>query len=276
MRRDPSNADSDSAGHRAAPKVQGSQTLLRGIDMLDKVIDGPIKLAELSQRMGLTRSTTHRLANALIDRGFLTYLPRDGYQLGPKLIQLGFLAQSQADIVQIARPRMEDLAARTEDTVHLGRLDNDSALYLDKIPGRRRVEISSRIGDRQPLTSTGLGKALLIDSSEAEWERLFQTDQAHGAPKADQAVWFDRMRGYAEAGHAFDLEENEDLIRCVAAPIRDVSGRIVAAISVSSAAQYMDDARMAELSGEVRETAQRISGDLGWSPDVRPPRRGRR
>jgi DNA-binding IclR family transcriptional regulator len=276
MRRDTSNAESEPQTAKAGPKVQGSQTLIRGLDMLDKVIDGPVKLAELSQRMGLTRSTTHRLANALIDRGFLTYLPRDGYQLGPKLIQLGFLAQSQADIVQIARPRMEELATRTEDTVHLGRLDGDLALYLDKIPGRRRVDISSRIGDRQPLTSTGLGKALLIDGNEAEWERLFQSDQAQGAPKAERGTWFERMRGYAEAGHAYDLEENEDLIRCVAAPVRDVSGKIVAAISVSSAAQYMDDDRMAELSSEVRETAQRISTDLGWSPDVRPPRRGRR
>lgn len=276
MRRDASNAESGAAEAKTGPKVQGSQTLVRGLDMLDKVIDGPIKLAELSQRMSLTRSTTHRLANALIDRGFLTYLPRDGYQLGPKLIQLGFLAQSQADIVQIARPRMEELAAATEDTVHLGRMDGDLALYLDKIPGRRRVEISSRIGDRQPLTSTGLGKALLIDASEAEWERLFGEDQAHGAPKADHEIWFGRMREYAEAGHAFDLEENEDLIRCVAAPIRDVSGKIVAAISVSSAAQYMDDKRMSDLSADVRETAQRISGDLGWSPDVRAPRRNRR
>jgi DNA-binding IclR family transcriptional regulator len=78
------------------------------------------------------------------------------------------------------------------------------------------------------------------------------------------------------AGHAFDLEENEDQIRCVAAPVRDVSGKIVAAISVSSAAQYMDDDRMAALSAEVRETAQKISTDLGWSRDVRPPRRARR
>jgi DNA-binding IclR family transcriptional regulator len=273
MRVKASNPESPTTGEAKRPKVQGSQTLTRGLDMLDKVIDGPVKLADLSERMGLTRSTAHRLANALIDRGFLTHLPRDGYQLGPKLLQLGFLAQSQADVVRIARARIEDLAARTEDTVHLGRLDADLALYLDKIPGRRRIEISSRVGDRQPLTSTGLGKALLIDSSEAEWERLFEADQAHGAPKADRELWFERMRAYAQAGHAFDLEENEDLIRCVAAPVRDASGNIVAAISVSSAAQYMDDARMAELSEEVRATAGRISTDLGWSPDMRPARR---
>lgn len=278
MERSTSNVESaeGAAPAAGASKIQGSQTLLRGLDMLDKVVDGPVKLAELSARMGLTRSTTHRLANALIDRGFLSYLPRDGYQLGPKLIQLGFLAQSQADIVQIARPRMEALAAETEDTVHLGRMDGDLALYLDKISGRRRVEISSRIGDRQPLTSTGLGKALLIDTAETEWERLYAADMAREQQHTDHGVWFERMRSYARAGHAFDLEENEDLIRCVAAPVRDVSGRIVAAISVSSAAQYMDDDRMAALSAQVRGTAEAISTDLGWSAEMRPARKHRR
>jgi hypothetical protein len=74
------------APEKADPaKASGSQTLQRGLDLLDQVIDGPVRLAELSERMGLTRSTTHRLANALVDRGFLTFLPREGYQLGPKL-----------------------------------------------------------------------------------------------------------------------------------------------------------------------------------------------
>ncbi|WP_375197838.1 IclR family transcriptional regulator [Sphingobium sp.] len=254
-------------------KASGSQTLQRGLDLLDQVIDGPVKLAELSERMGLTRSTTHRLANALVDRGFLTFLPREGYQLGPKLLQLGFLAQSQADVVQIARPHLEALAASSEDVVHLGRLDGEQALYLDKIPGRRRVEISSRIGDRQPLTSTGLGKALLLDDSEANWHRLFDADQAAGTHPIGYDTWLERMRDYAAEGRSFDLEENEDQIRCVAAPVRDASGTIIAAISLSSAAQYMDDARMQTLSQDVVGTARKISADLGWTPGVKPPRR---
>lgn len=275
MRQKPSNEESPIATEgdaepdaKGAGKAQGSQTLVRGLDLLDQVIDGPVKLAELSQRMGLTRSTTHRLANALIDRGFLTFLPREGYLLGPKLLQLGFLAQGQADIVQIARPRIEELASQTEDTVHFGRLDSDLALYLDKIPGRRRVDISSRIGDRQPLSSTGLGKALLLDDSEARWTAIFEAEHPAGTRRPDFDLWMERMRGYVASGHAYDLEENEDLIRCVAAPVRDASGRIVGAISVSSAAQYMDDARMATLSVNVRGTAERISRDLGWSPDT--------
>jgi DNA-binding IclR family transcriptional regulator len=258
---------------KAAAKAGGSQTLHRGLDLLDQVIDGPIKLADLSERMGLTRSTTHRLANAMVERGFLTFLPREGYQLGPKLLQLGFLAQSQADVVQIARPHLEMLAAASEDVVHLGRLDGEQALYLDKIPGRRRVEISSRIGDRHPLTSTGLGKALLLDDPEPVWRRMFDAEYEAGTHAADYGVWLERMRSYVGEGRAFDLEENEDQIRCVAAPIRDASGAIVAAISLSSAAQYMDDERMQDLSTAVRETAQKISGDLGWTPGVKSPRR---
>jgi len=265
MRQKSSNGNSpNGSDKRAGP--QGSQTLLRGLDMLDQVVDGPIPLAELSQRMGLTRSTTHRLANALIDRGFLVFFPREGYQLGPKLLQLGFLAQSQVDLIQTARPHIEGLATRTEDTVHLGRLDEERALYLDKISGRRRVEISSRIGDRQPLTSTGLGKALMIDVPQHDWRRLFDADHANnGGVPIDYALWEERMKGYVAAGRAYDLEENEDQIRCVAAPIRDASDRIVGAISVSSAAQYMDDARMEALSHDVLATARAISADLGWN-----------
>jgi transcriptional regulator of acetoin/glycerol metabolism len=73
------------------------------------------------------------------------------------------------------------------------------------------------------------------------------------------------MRGYLQAGYAFDLEENEDRIRCVAAPIRDVAGRTIAAISVSSAAQYMGDHRMQALSKDVMAAAHRISEGLGWT-----------
>lgn len=242
----------------------GSQTLLRGLDVIEAMADGPIGLADLAARLRLTRSTTHRLATALVERRYLSFVPRLGYQFGPKLLELGFLAQQSADIVQLARPHLEALAAATEDTVHLGVFDGDRALYLDKIPGRRRVEINSRVGDRHPLTSTGLGKALLLDGGPEQWRKLFVKDRAE-APPADYDQWVDRMRGYVEAGRTFDLEENEDLIRCVAAPIRGADGAIIAALSVSSAAHYMDDARMKSLSRAVIDTASAISADVGWS-----------
>ncbi|KAK0331866.1 hypothetical protein LTR94_027203, partial [Friedmanniomyces endolithicus] len=157
------------------------------------------------------------------------------------------------------------LSAQTYDTVHLGVLDGRQALYLDKVPGRRRINIGSRLGERHPIASTGLGKALILDKSEPEWIDYY-APQGAAFDAAARAVWLERMHAYAQKGYAFDLEENEDQIRCVAAPIRSVDGQIVAALSVSSAAQYMSDARMTELTQTVTQAANAISADLGWTP----------
>ncbi|MFD1613189.1 IclR family transcriptional regulator [Sphingomonas tabacisoli] len=245
-----------------AQKSTGSQTLVRGLDVLEAVAAGAATLSEIASRLDLTKSTAHRLASALVERGYLTATPRAGYGLGPKLLQLGHAALEQLDLVQAARPHLEALAEATEDTVHLGVIDGNQALYVDKVAGQRRINISSRVGERQPLSSTGLGKALMLDAGSRYWAERLQAEQ----PQADAAAFLARMTRYAEAGRAFDLEENEDRIRCVAAPVRDASGRVVAAISVSSAAQYMDDARMEALSATVRGAADAIGRELGWSP----------
>ena len=249
----------------AEPARLGSQTLFRGLDVLEVVAKGPITLAELADRLGLTRSTTHRLASALVDRRYLTFVPRTGYSLGPKLIELGFQVQDKLDLPRVAAPHLERLAVLTEDTVHLGVLDEGRVLYLDKIPGTRRVNLSSRIGEVQPVSSTGLGKALILDQDEEAWADFFRTEASQRRMPVSLSQWLTRMRHYAQLDYAFDLEENEDQVRCVAAPIRDVSGKIVAAISVASAAQYMSDERMQRLMKDVVDTARRISEDLGWA-----------
>jgi DNA-binding IclR family transcriptional regulator len=245
----------------------GSQTLLRGLDVLEAVSGGVDNLAELAAALGLNRSTAHRLAATLVERRYLTFTPRNGYGLGAKSLELGYKAGEQLHIPRVAREHLEKLAAHTGDTVHLGVLEGTRARYLDKIPGSRRVEISSRVGELQPLRSTGLGKALILDETEARQRELYRcessTDQGY---KVSEATWIKRMRDYAKSGSTFDLEENEDRIRCVAAPVRDATGRIKAAISVSSAAQYMDGKRMQALVKEVRQAADKISRELGWTP----------
>jgi DNA-binding IclR family transcriptional regulator len=261
------NASTQSISTVSAERsTSGSQTLLRGLDVVEAVVDGPMPLAELSARLGLARTTTHRLASALVDREYLVFRMREGYSLGPKLLELGYRAKQQLPLARVAAPFLEQLARTTEDTVHLGVVDGTWALYLDKIEGRRRVVIGSRIGDRHPIAITGLGKALVLDDSEDRWREIFQANVPEPQARQQLAVWLERMRGYARSGYAFDLEENEDQIRCVAAPIRDASNAIVAAISVASAAQYMDDARMHALIPLVRETTFQISRQLGWLP----------
>lgn len=253
----------------------GSQTLFRGLDVMDVVAEGPIGLSELAERLDLTRSTTHRLAAALVDRRYLTFVPREGYSLGPKLLELGFKARDEMDIPRVARPHLERLAALAEDTTHLGVMEGRRVFYLDKIAGQRRVVISSRVGEMQPVTSTGLGKALILDRDETDWAEFFLGERASHRPETTLEGWLSRMRRYSELGYAFDLEENEDQIRCVAAPIRDVEGRIAAAISVSSAAQYMSDERMQALAQDVVAACNAISADLGWSGQKRAKADGR-
>lgn len=245
----------------------GTQTLTRGLEVVDAVANGASTLVDLEAALGLTRSTTHRLATTLVERRYLDYSRRDGYSLGPKLLELGYMAGQSKDLPRVAREYLEELSSRTNDTVHLGVLDGTRALYLDKIPGSRRVEIRSRVGERQPLRSTGLGKALILDADESQWREFYDQEARLGNRyEVPLDEWLRRMREYARQGHAFDLEENEDRVRCVAAPVRGVDGSIVGAISVSSAAQYMDDVRMRGLAFDVCRTADAISGALGFNP----------
>jgi DNA-binding IclR family transcriptional regulator len=249
------------------PSLAGTQTLVRGLDVIEAVANGVALLADLATAIGLTRSTTHRLASTLVERRYLEFTRGHGYELGPKLLELGHLAAAKMDLPHVARPYLEVLSSSTGDAVHLGILDGSRALYLDKIQGSRRVEVSSRIGERQPLRSTGLGKALILDADEPQWREYYDYEARLGnGYDVPLETWLDRMREYASLGYAFDLEENEDRIRCVAAPIRGVTGSIVGAISVSSAAQYMGDLRMRGLAFEVQETAERISASLGYNP----------
>jgi DNA-binding IclR family transcriptional regulator len=253
------------ASRTKASASAGSQTLMRGLDLLEAVTRESMSLPDLSRVLDLNRSTAHRLASALVERGYLRFVPRQGYMLGAKLLELGYAAHQQIDLPRLARPHLEALSDLTEDTVHLGVMEEDKALYLDKIPGRRRVEISSRIGERQPLSSTGLGKALILDWSPEKLKEVYDTETDSSRPDSEFQSWSDAMKRYVANGHSFDLEENEHRIRCVGAPVRDETGAIVAAISVSSVAQYMDNDRMQSLVKDVRAAAEAISRDIGWS-----------
>ncbi|MDI3417644.1 IclR family transcriptional regulator [Streptomyces luteolus] len=242
----------------------GTQTLARGLAIIRAVADGADDLRTVVERTGLGRSTAHRLAQLLVTEGYLRSR-RDGYTLGPTLIELGFQALHGNPLPVVARPVLEELSAQLHDTLHLAVRDGDSVLYLDKLPGTRGAEMRSRIGHRMPLTRTGVGMALLLDS-EPQWPALYQAeaptapDQVH---PQDLDAFLARMRTYAESGVAMDLEDNEPGIRCVAAPVRDATGSIAGAISVSATRPYMPAARMRGLTTVIGRAAQRISATLG-------------
>ncbi|MCL4661362.1 IclR family transcriptional regulator [Burkholderia multivorans] len=244
-------------------RVIASQTLFRGLEIVDAVADGCRNVQTIAERTGMAFSTAHRIASALVQVRYLSFEPRKGYSLGSKLVELGFLAYRQSDLTVMSRERLEWLAGQTLDTVHLAALDDNSVVYLDKVGGQRPIEVNSRIGGRKPVCSTGVGKSLILDSGEAAW-RVYYEREANGEPQPlllDE--WLKRMHEYASGGYTFDLGENQPRIRCVAAPIRDGSGKIVAAVSVTSTVDYTDDQRLAELVPMVKAVANQISAKLG-------------
>lgn len=215
------------------------------------------------------RSTVHRLASLLVRERYLRSAPGSGYALGPRLIELGFQARSELSLVELARPHLEALAQRTGDTIHLVVREGDEVLYLDKIAGTQGLQMRSRVGQRMPLAFTGVGKALLLDAGEDEWRRVLEAGHPAGPQAATPSHWpafAARMRAYAAGGYAYDLEDNEPSIRCVAAPIRAAGGAIAASLGVSSAVPYLSLQRMEELRPLVQAAAAAVSRELGFRP----------
>jgi DNA-binding IclR family transcriptional regulator len=261
------------AQDRLSGSAPNSQTLVRGLDVLEMVALGPLALPALADRLGLARSTAHRLATALLERRYLTLMPREGYVLGPKLLELGSLAQEQTALLRVARAHMEKLAAESLDTVHLTICESGAALLLERIQGHRRLLPSLRVGERTCLTRCVGGRALLIDGTEGEWRTMFAQDC--GSERAVVAESDDVLADFliamseaADRGYAFDADDSADPLRTVAAPVRAADGAIVAALGLSTAAQYLDENGLAASGRAVRAAADAISADLG-RPDNR-------
>lgn len=257
-------AETTSPSKKAA-KPLASQTLFRGLDIVSAVADGCRTVKEISDKTGITFSTTHRLASALVQIRYLRFEPRKGYRLGSRLVELGFMAYRESPLMITARPFLEELAAQTQDTVHLAALDEDEGIiYLDKIGGKRPIEVNTRIGGRKPVCCTSVGKALILDQGRAAWKKRYEQEAAKGlAGSLPLDVWLDAMATYAAQGYTFDMDENIPGIRCVGAPVRDASGTIVASISVTSTDVYTDEARMREVIPLVQSVARKISAQLG-------------
>lgn len=247
----------------ASEGARASQTLQRGLDLMDLVGRlGPISQRDLTERAGLTRSTAQRLIAALVERDLIDCGPR-GYTLGAKLLKLAETARLQRPLPLVARPHLEALARAERDAVNLAIRDGDRVRYLDQVRGDRRMVVRSVVGETRPLTTTALGQALLLDAPVSAWRAACESDLAD---RGATAAWIAEMRQHQQQGVTRHIEQGGDQICCLAAAVRDASGRIVGAISLSSLAQYMDQARMAALAKPVRRCAEAISADLGWRP----------
>lgn len=240
-----------------------SQTLDKALTLLDHVADGAQTLAALVKRSGLARSTVHRLAAVLVDHGFLRSVDHR-YHLGYRLMELGEHAKQQVRLPALARRHMEELAATTLETVHLGELAGSDIVYLEKIEGRRGLQMRSRVGLTSLAATTAMGKAIIAYRPEAEWSGFFRDDPPrtpHTITSLDRFA--SELTDVRELGYAFDREENELGICCVAAPIRDAADNVVAAVSLSGAVIYLPPERLTALAAGVVACADAITHELG-------------
>ena len=237
---------SDGARERAHDARSGSQTLQRGMDVLEAVASGCASPAEIAERLSLTRTTTYRLLKHLTDRRYLA-VTGGRYGLGPQLLALSRCADETLDLTTVAGPVIDRLARETGEAVNLGVRTGRHVLYIYQAPGTRRLTVRHRVGDRNRLERTALGQALMLDGDEA----------------VSDAGWTEQLRSARERGFGLHHDDGGDGIICVAAPIRDAGGAIVAALSVSSIPVYADAARLPVIADAVRAAATSVSMELG-------------
>jgi DNA-binding IclR family transcriptional regulator len=248
-------------------QVQVLDRALAILDMLSS--EGPdLALGEISEKLGLHKSTAHRLIMVLERHKLIERNSVNGrYRLGLKLFELGTKAVSQLDLRERARPFLDRLVLETSETVHLGILDDTEVVYLDKVEPARSVRMSSSVGRRNPAYCTAMGKATLAYLPDEQVEAVVRK---HGlkAVTANTITSFLELKrelgAIRERGYAVDNEEIEEGVRCVGCVVRNFSGQPVAAISVSGPAFRVTKEKVKGLSGPVIAAARALSAELGF------------
>ncbi|MDN5744043.1 MAG: IclR family transcriptional regulator [Nocardioidaceae bacterium] len=200
--------------------------------------DRLLPLAELVRRTGLAKPSVHRVAGDLVHHRLLEKTDH-GYRLAGGLFELGMRAATERTLLELAMPFLQDLYARTHETVHLGVLEGAEVVYIAKIGGHRQARSPSRAGGRMPLHCTAIGKALLAHADLETRRAVVTGPLERRTPHTITAPgMLTRQLGRVlETGVAYEREESTPGIVCVAAPVLDSDGRVaVAAISVTGQA----------------------------------------
>ena len=249
------------------------KTITTQIPALDKVVricdylsdKNGATFSQIYQDVGIAKSSTSSLLNGMVAHGLLRQ-DADKYYLGLRLYEFGNKAVEQYDIKKIALPVLSDLRDKTNLTCHLGVLQGSSPIYLTKLESPQAIIIRSWEGKRLSLHSSGLGKALMAWLTDDEVDALLPDDQQlqrftdttiTDKFKLKQALAEIRVKGWA-----YDDEEDSQGVRCIAVPVRNPQGKVIAAISMSGVAFQIPDDKREHLASLVIEAGKRLSLQL--------------
>jgi DNA-binding IclR family transcriptional regulator len=257
---------SDAAG--AFARTPGSiQVIERMMTLLDAlaVSPEPASLKQLAAATDLHPSTAHRILAAMTAARFVERQDAGTYRLGIRLLELGNLVKSRISLREVALPFMQELHETIGEAINLGARHDDEIVYIERTSsGRALVRVVYLVGGRAPLHLTSLGKLFLAaDTPQQLRDYARRTGLPGKTPHSLTTLAalereLDKVRRH---GIAYDDEEAEAGLKCVAAPIHDDEGRVVAALSVSAPADRHDPA-WAE---QVRRTADAVSHALGYT-----------
>ncbi len=229
-------------------------------------------LTEISKNIKVHKSTAYRFLTSLKELGYVRQNPEnEKYSLSLRLFEVGSEVLARLNEREEARPVMKKLAEQTEETIHLGMLDGEEVVYIDKIDSPQTLRMYSKIGRRSPAYCTAIGKVLLawappeIINHLLGQRKLYRfTEHTIIEPyRLKEELHQIRERGYAE-----DHEEHEAGICCVAAPIRNMSGEVTASISIAVPKLRFQDERLPYFRKLVIEAAREVSSRLGCPPHL--------
>jgi DNA-binding IclR family transcriptional regulator len=228
-------------------------------------------ISALATKLGLAKSTVHRLATTLVEYDILEQNRESGkYRLGLALFELGTLVRRKMDAASGSQEQIHALADATGETVQLAILDHSSVLYIRIRESRQAVRMSTGLGSRAPAHCTSVGKALLAFQPPEVVQQVIEgglkryTENTITDPDALRT----ELATVRSRGYAIDDEEIEVGLRCVAAPIRDHTGHVAAAISVAAPVQRMTKKTVQTTIPTVVAAAEAISRRLGYLPSL--------
>jgi DNA-binding IclR family transcriptional regulator len=257
---------------KAEPSIDSDKTSIQVIERMVALLDAlaghpdPVSLKELSVATGLHPSTAHRILNDLVLKRFVDRAEPGSYRLGMRLLELGNVVKSRLNVREAALDFMRSLHRKTHQTVNLSVRQGDEIVYIDRAFSERSgMQVVRAIGGRAPLHLTSTGK-LFLSLDDPKTVRAYATrtglaghnkNSITDLTKLERELSLVRARGYAR-----DNEELELGVRCMAAGIRDDSGRLIAGLSISAPADRLQEEWLEDLIG----TATQISAVLGYVP----------
>ena len=248
-----------------------AQSVQRAINLIRAAAERPLSLTEAAEVLAVHKSTALRILHTLEAARFVRRTGAGTYVFGSGLIELSEAALGSLDVREFGAEHIRRLQRETGHTVHLAQLTGDEIIYIDKVDSPRfeGVTLPSRIGRAVSIYASAVGKVILAYLPRAERDRLLSHvvfEQHTRTTFADRDSLEAELVNVAANGYATDNGEHDAYAMCVAAPVRDSRGQVLAAISISAIEVIANLDKLKEGLPLLLDAADRVSKELGYTP----------